>query len=185
MVADETTVDEMRELSRYEDLRSCANRAVWTIALQIRRLGEPMDREFVLRPISDAEWLIVSLDRLLQVARQINRITGGGQSAAIAAYEQALPNLRTARNIIAHLDEYLRGDGREKSISVGSLSTHTLGPSALVFGGLEFDLDAAQLVADQLFAAIQDKPPESFQRAKAAYQAAAQALQRTALARHR
>ncbi len=158
--------DEEREITRYEDLRSCANRALWTIDLQIRRLrnfaADPeTGNQFVLQPVSDAEFLILSLDRLLAVSRLIDPMTAGSLRPAMADFERQLPHLRPARNVVSHIDEYLSGKGKNKSVRVGALSVAVLDPNRLIFSDFEFNLDAAQSVAEALFSAIQSNVPVS------------------------
>ncbi len=159
------------EVARYEDLRSCANRTVWTIQLQIRRLRDSRNveagDEFVLQAVSDAEFLILALDRLLAVARQIDAITAGALSSAIAEYQRAFPNLRTARNVVSHMDEYLHGDGRDRSVRIGSLSTHVVDPDHLVFAGFEFNIREGFTAAERLFSSIRSNQPNSYRHAVA------------------
>ncbi|HEV8325530.1 MAG TPA: hypothetical protein VG389_28235 [Myxococcota bacterium] len=158
------------QVSQYEDLLSLANRAMWTIDLQVRRVrafatDPTVTSNFVLQPVSDAEFLIFSLDRLLGIARQIDTMTAGALRTALGEYERALPSLRRARNVIAHLDEYLRGDGRDQSVSVGSLSTTVLDAPNLQFAGLDFDLDAVMSAGGKLLAAIRSNPTEPYRKA--------------------
>lgn len=158
--------DEEREVARYEDLRSCANRTLWTIDLQIRRLRDfAVDLEsvnqFVLRQVSDTEFLILSLERLLAVSRLIDPMTADSLRPAIADFENMLPNLRLARNVISHIDEYLSGKGNDKSVRVGAISTYLFGHDIVEYSGFEFNLDAAQKVAEALFKAIQSNVPVS------------------------
>jgi hypothetical protein len=161
---------EEREVAQYEDLRSYANRMVWTINRQIRRLreslrgSEPND-DFVLQPVSEAEFLIVSLDRLLAVSSKINNIAAGALDDAISEYRLALPSLRAPRNVIAHLDDYLLGEGNDQSVRPGSLSVHEFGDAGVDYGGFKFDLGKALLAAEMLFGAVRRFPPLSYQKA--------------------
>lgn len=158
--------DEECEVARYEDLRSCASRTLWTIDLQIRRLrGFEVDfkpeNQFILQQVSDAEFLILSLDRLLAVSRLIDPMTEGLLQPAIADFENQLPNLRLARNVISHIDEYLSSKGKDKSVRVGAISTTLFSHDIVEYSGFEFNLDAAQTVAEALFKAIQSNVPVS------------------------
>jgi hypothetical protein len=161
---------EREEVATYEDLRSCANRMVWTIELQIERLresvsqGDSSDR-FVLRSVSEAEFLIVALDRLLAIARKIGRMAPSVLDEATSEYQRALPNLRTARNVIAHLDEYLSGGGRDTAVRPGALSLHRFDHDRVDFGGSEFGLGTALLAAQKLFATIRQCARPSYQKA--------------------
>jgi hypothetical protein len=162
--------EEEHEVSQYEDLRSCANRAMWTIDLQVCRLRnfDASLTDFVLQTVSDAELLLLMADRLLAVSRHIDRMTGGALKTAANEFEGNAPNLRQARNVVAHIDEYLQGDGKNKSIRVGSLSTHSLDVDRFSFAGLEFDFTKLLTSAQKLFTEIQSNPPTSFKKALAA-----------------
>jgi len=158
--------DEEREVAQYEDLRSAASRALWTIDLQIRRLRDfavdlESGNQFVLQQVSDAEFLILSLERLLAVSRLIDPMTAGSLQPAIADFENELPNLRLARNVISHIDEYLSGKGNDKSVRVGAISTSLFGHDIVEYSGFEFNLDTARTVAEALFKAIQSNVPIS------------------------
>jgi hypothetical protein len=158
--------DEEREVARYEDLRSCANRALWTIDLQIRRLRDfaadlEAGNQFVLQLVSDAEFLILSLERLLAVSRLIDPMTAGSLQPAIVDFERQLPHLHSARNVVSHIDEYLSDKGRNKSVRVGAISVTVFDHNRLVLSGFEFDLEGARSVAEALFSAIQSNVPIS------------------------
>lgn len=161
---------EEREVALYEDLRSYANRMVWTVELQIRRLREfSMDPGsvggFVLQAVSDAELLVVSLARLRLAACRVNELTRDAIAEAIVKYDAALPSLRTARNVIVHLDEYISGEGRVKSVPRPRLFVHSFGTEELDFTGYKFHLDKALSAAECLFSAIQANPPVGYLKA--------------------
>ena len=161
---------EGREVAHYEDLRSYANRMVWTIELQIGRLREfsadpDSAGDFVLQAVSDAEVLVVSLQRLRLAACRVNKMTGSSFPEELVEYDKELPNLRTARNKIAHLDEYILGDGKDKSVPRQRLFVHGFGTNELDFTGYKFQLDKALSAAQRLFSAIQAKPPASYTKA--------------------
>jgi hypothetical protein len=163
-MSDATT--EQSEVTRYEELRQQANRALWTIDRQIRRLREPVgDDLFVLGPISDAEWLIIQLDRFLCLARRVNELSAGALEKAINAFLVAIPELRNARNVIAHLDEYVVGGGRNPNVRPSQLSTHVIGDDEMTYGGFALGLAAALAASHELFAAIREHPPQSYRRA--------------------
>ncbi len=149
-----------QKLARYEDLRSCANRLLWTIHLQVTRIRQfdAGATEFVLQPVSDAEFLILSIDRFAAVARQIDDLTEGTISSSLDRLDAAAPNLKRARNVVAHIDNYLRGEGHDSSVRVGALSTHIFNESQMSFGGFDFDLCALMGAADGVFSAIQENP---------------------------
>jgi len=68
----------------------------------------------------------------------------------MADFERQLPHLRPARNVVSHIDEYLSGEGKNKSVRVGALSVAVLDRNRLVFSDFEFNLDAARSVAEAL-----------------------------------
>lgn len=165
-MVNEESENQEREAARYEDLRSIANRTMWTISLQIRRLRaftEDLDAgsEFVLQWVSDAEFLILSLDRFLAVSRRIEPMTGDSLRGAIGDYERELPNLRAARNVVSHMDEYLSGQGQNSFVRVGTLSVVVLDSDLLTFASFNFNLGSVQTVAEALFAAIRSTSPPS------------------------
>jgi len=163
--------DQEHEAGTYEDLRSLTNRLVWTVNLQVQRVREVFatapPASFALRPVSDAEFLVISLYRFLAAARQIDRLTGGSLAQPIAEFDAALPNLRAARNVVAHIDEYLTGDGRDRSVTVGQLVAHLFDDERLDFAGFELDLRAALSATENVFAAIRENPPTSLTKAVA------------------
>ena len=162
------TEDEQHEVGTYEDLRSLANRMVWTIHMQLQRLRDTAAdarADFVLQPVSDAEFLVLSLDRFAAAARRIDRIAAGALAEAIREFDGVLSNLRAARNVIAHTDEYLAGDGRNSTVTVGQLSAHVFDSGRLDFAGFEFDLEAIARTTSDVFKAIQENPPQSYTKA--------------------
>src|ERR1700674_2778162 len=87
-----------------------ANKAMLTIALQVRRLDsfEPEHENFVFRKLADWAFLIVSLCRL-QRAAEIATATERGVTEVIPAlvqFRNQVPGLKTMRDVSEHFDEY-------------------------------------------------------------------------------
>ena len=87
-----------------------ANKAMFTVALQVRRLDslEPEDENFVFRKHADWEFLIVSLYRL-QRAAQIVTATERGVTEVIPAlvqFRKQVPGQKTMRDVGEHFDDY-------------------------------------------------------------------------------
>ena len=160
-------LDEEQVVANYEELRHYANKAVWTIHLQIERLREPVgdDDPFVLRPISEFEWLVIQLDRLLSVARRVSKLSGGAQDEAITLFEDTIPKLRDVRNVVAHIDEYAVGRGNKAEPKPGTLACHLMGQDTFNFAGFPFNLNVVAEVSDKLFDAIKEFPPALYTKA--------------------
>ncbi len=76
--------------------------------------------------VSDAYLLVIALRNVLRAARLAREelITDAGRAAldqAITAFEETLPGVQSARDVLEHFDEYARGRG-------GPGKERTLGP---------------------------------------------------------
>ena len=69
---------------------------------------KPEDSEFQLRRWADFDFLIVALTRLRRaanIAKKVQQISPQ-ISAAVSAFDSALPHLKRLRDIAEHIDEY-------------------------------------------------------------------------------
>lgn len=106
--------------------------------------------------------LIIALHRLWTLAQRIDDLEPGKLGAAIASFEKRVPGLKNARDMIAHLDEYLVGKGRQRSIPVGGLRCHILKEDGIEFAGFAFNTNEALQASRELFSTIQLHPPSFY-----------------------
>ncbi|MEX2210674.1 MAG: hypothetical protein WD689_02785 [Gaiellaceae bacterium] len=142
---------------------SLTNEAMFTVALQIRRLGseEPEDKDFVMRWWADLQFLIVALRRLRRAAELAARVDDPSASVrkAIALFDAELPALRVMRNVGEHIDEYAVDHPRRhheeidrRQLQVGSWDGRVYRWLQDQSGEqLELDADRAKTAAEQLF----------------------------------
>ena len=145
--------------SAIERSMSLSNIAIFTVALQHRRIGttEPEDAEFLFRHWADFHFFIVALQRLrhsAKIATKVPKISSF-VSKAINKYDTDLPFLKTMRDVGEHIDEYAFNAGRNKSIyrqqlQVGSVTGNK------VFNWLDMDVDVDKAfdAAKNLFSSI-------------------------------
>jgi hypothetical protein len=136
---------------------SFANEAMWTVALQRRRVrsSEPEDEKFVFRQWVDLQFLITALWRLRRAAELACKVPPGGMVAeALRAFDDVLPHLRTMRNVGEHANDYVTGDGRHRSVSRHMLQVGTWDGTIYTWLGSSLDVDAAHDAAVKLFASI-------------------------------
>lgn len=143
----------------YERARRLANLAVWTVALQHRRLRttEPEDGEFLFRRWADFQFLIVALTRCRRaavLATKVARIEDS-MKAAIQAFDAALPMLKNMRDVAEHFDDYAVDEGWNQKVSRSSLEVGVFGEKAFEWLGYRLDADEALEAAQKLFSAIQ------------------------------
>ncbi len=89
---------------------SFVNEAMFTIALQHRRLrsSEPEDAVFVSRRWADLQFLIVAICRLRRATNIAARVPAfkAALSLPMKHFDDALPALKTMRDIGEHIDDY-------------------------------------------------------------------------------
>lgn len=90
----------------------------------------------------DLQFFIVALRRLRRAAELATRVAGQREAirAAIAAFDEATPDLRLLRNVGEHIDEYALGAGYEKSVRWRQLQVG--GWNGKTFRWLDIDLNA-------------------------------------------
>ncbi|GEM_PF-3206462 len=149
-----------RELAVYEDARNMANIAIWGVELQIKRLfGENEIDEFVLQPVVDFHFLVTSLNRLRQAAGMVSKISD--ISSNINKFDLQIPDLRTIRNILEHIDEYRVGKGRNKTVPKDCFQTILFGKNSINWAGYEINTSEALKASQELFATIHKVSPNN------------------------
>jgi hypothetical protein len=143
----------------YERARRLANIAVWTIALQHRRLRsiEPEDGEFLFRKWMDFQFLIVALTRLRRAGVLATKVPSikTDMEAALREFDAALPALNKMRNIAEHFDDYAMDVGRDSSVSRHSLEVGVVNETNFQWLDGELNSDVALASARRLFQALQ------------------------------
>lgn len=142
-----------------ERARSLANEAMFTVALQRRRVrsNEPEDDVFVMRSWADLQFFIVALRRLRRAAELAGLVTWAKDSLALALrnFDHALPQLSVMRNVGEHIDDYAVDSSKRRhkdvdrcSLQVGSWD------GTYQWLGKSLNIDVAHKAAFTLFAAI-------------------------------
>jgi hypothetical protein len=145
----------------YERARRLANKSLWAIDLQCRRLNstEAEDTEFVFRKWTDFDFLIVSLTRLRRAAQLAASVpeVHSPLSVALGEFDRSLPHLKKMRDVAEHIDDYAKDIGRDKSIHRRSLEASSLNDDGPELEWLEGNLNsqAALSASQKLFSAIQ------------------------------
>lgn len=152
-----------------ERAKSLCNRAVFTIALQRRRLRsvEPEDDTFIFRKWADFEFLIVALRRLRRAAGLAARPSHlrPAIEAATAEFDAALPGLVTMRDVGEHIDDYaLKAPTRHhRNVIPGQLQVGSLDETVFDWLGHQLDTDVALAAAEKLFSAVRLAAEQQFQ----------------------
>ena len=121
-----------------------ANRAMFTIQMQVRRIGdsEPEDVSFLGRQMADFEFLVVAASRLRRAGNLAKKAqeTSGKIANALAAFDNAIPELKKFRDIAEHIDEYSVDDGWDKSIERQYLENFAVTNGGKTFTWLDLSL---------------------------------------------
>jgi hypothetical protein len=149
-----------------ERARRLANVELHTIALQRRRLAteEPEDERFVMRWWADLQFLIVALRRFrrsVEIAARIPAIAAD-VTAAVAAFDRAVPSLTLMRNIGEHIDAYAIDHPKRHVKTVDRRQLEVGWWDGTTFSWLqrpdgvtcELNVDTALRAAEQLFQAL-------------------------------
>ncbi len=126
-----------------------ANRAMFTIQMQVRRIGssEPEDSSFLGRRIADFEFLVVAATRLRRAGNLAKKAkeTNGTIANALSAFDNALPELKKLRDIAEHIDEYSVDDGWDKSIERQYLENFAVTNGGKTFTWLDCSINVDEL----------------------------------------
>jgi hypothetical protein len=143
-----------------ERARSLANEAMFTVALQRRRIRskEPEDAAFVMRWWADLQFFVVALRRLRRAAELASRVERAKDSlsAALRAFDDALPQLTVMRNVGEHIDDYAVDSPkrRHKGVSRQGLQVGTWDGTTYEWLGESLNVDVAHDAAHTLFVAV-------------------------------
>lgn len=143
-----------------ERARSLANEAMFTVALQRRRIrsDEPEDDVFVMRWWADLQFFIVALRRLRRAAELAGRVASVKDRLVLAlrTFDDALPHLSVMRNVGEHIDDYAVGNPkrRHKHVDRRSLQAGNWDGVTYQWLGESLNIDVAHDAARQLFSAI-------------------------------
>ena len=155
--------DEPSPAATLERAASLVNEALWTVALQRRRLrtSEPEDEDFIFRPWADWQFFVVALTRARQGAMIATRVDDVSDAvrAAIRRFDDAVPGLRVLRNVAEHIDEYaVDSDKRHHGhVSRRGLQVGQWDETQLIWyldGPYVLNADSALAAAEDLFAAV-------------------------------
>lgn len=137
-----------------------ANQEMFTISLQCRRLRstEPEDETFVFRWWADLQFLIVALRRLYRAAELAGQVPSAKKtiSAALENFDDALPCLRTMRNVGEHIEDYALSRGRNKDVKRGSLQVGGWDGTTYTWLGKSLNIDEAHDAAEKLFSVVRN-----------------------------
>ena len=121
-------VESVDTIAILERAHSLANEAMFTVALQCRRIKtvEPEDETFIFRWWVDFQFLILALCRLrraVKIAHKVLAITGDVK-IALHKFDRALPHLIRLRNVGELIDEYVV-DSESRHVSVFQSNPHS------------------------------------------------------------
>ena len=113
---------------------------------------------FILRWWADLQFLIVALSRLrrsAQIAQSVATASAAIESA-IREFDQALPCLKTMRNIGEHVESYAVDDPKRhnKSVSHSQLQVGQWDGTVYVWLGESLNIDVALDAAQKLLGAV-------------------------------
>jgi hypothetical protein len=147
-------------LSKLERAKSLATEAMYTVALQHRRIKtiEPEDEVFVMRVFVDLQFLILVLNRLQNAVLLLSEETETKDdiTAMVLAFENALPHLKHLRNIIEHGDEYATGKGKNKKYLKDGVQVMSFDGETFIWFGKVYNVDTALRSAEILYSAFLD-----------------------------
>lgn len=145
-----------------ERAKSLANEAMFTVALQRRRIrsDEPEDNVFVMRWWADLQFFIVALRRLRRAAELACKVSSAkpGLVLAVKAFDGVLPCLSVMRNVGEHIEDYAVDEGRDSRIDRRQIQVGTFDGVKYEWLGKSLNIDVAHDAAAELFAAISAAP---------------------------
>lgn len=152
--------DKPSDASNLERAKSLCNTAMFTIALQYRRLGtvEPEDKIFLFRELADFHFMITALTYLRKAATIAAKVPTikKGVNRAIKEFDTALPALTKMRDVLEHIDDYALNKGKHTDVQRQDLQVATWGSGTYDWLGIKFNAGAALAAAERLFKSIID-----------------------------
>jgi hypothetical protein len=144
--------------AKIERAFSLANEAMFTVALQVRRLrsSEPEDETFVFRWWADLQFLIVALRRLRRIANLSLKLSTWDDRLrdACRKFDATLEGLNVMRNVGEHLDDYASDAGWKKSIGRRQLQVGSWDGTTYTWLDRKLNVDVARAATEKLFDAI-------------------------------
>ncbi len=141
-----------------ERAKSFCNRACFTVALQRRRAQgvEPEDKTFLFRVEADLRFMLVALRQIRRAAELATKVAGVSPDlqVAIAAFDTRLPALSRMRNVEQHMDDYVLGKGRDKTVIRGQLQVNAWDGKVFHWLDETLDVEEAERAAVDLFAVV-------------------------------
>jgi hypothetical protein len=144
-----------------ERVRSLANEAMFTVALQYRRLNtvEPEDEMFVMRWWADLQFMILALCRLRRAMKIACKVPAVAEDikAALGNFDDALPHLSSLRNVGEHIDEYAvdSSSRHDKTVSREQIQVGTWDGIVYEWLGARLKMHDALIAAEELIGALQ------------------------------
>jgi hypothetical protein len=132
------------EISVLEDSRYFVNRAVEALNLQMRRLENYKleDADAFWDYLADSHFYIVALKRLRQAmlsSRKIPKVWNELKKE-FAVFDKTISDAIQMRDILEHIDEYLKNAGKNPHIKNSTLYSICFDdPDCLTWGDLKFD----------------------------------------------
>lgn len=143
-----------------ERARSLANEAMFTVALQRRRIrsNEPEDEVFVMRRWADLQFFVVALRRLRRVAELAGRVPSVKDSMVLALqnFDDVLPQLSMMRNVGEHVDDFAVDSSKRRYKQLDRRSLHVGSWDGVRYQwlGESLNIDVAHDAARKLLSAI-------------------------------
>lgn len=146
------------DAATYERARRLANVALWTSAIQRRRLSteEPEDAKFPLRARVDFDLFVVALSRLRRAAVLALKVGSikPKMKDALGKFDAAVPHLKTMRDVAEHIDDYAIDSGRDSTISRRELEVSIRTGDTWEWLGHTIEVEKAFVAAVHLFEAL-------------------------------
>lgn len=141
--------------------KSLCNEAMFAVDLQHERLKNKTVADDVqfFHKWADIQFLIVALRRLRRAASIAGRVASckPNVDTALAAFDAALPHLRTMRNVGEHIDDYANDSkARREKVARGELQVVQWDDSHVRWLGGELDFGVALDTASRLNTAIKE-----------------------------
>ncbi len=159
-------VERVDTIAILERAHSLANEAMFTVALQCRRIKtvEPEDETFIFRWWVDFQFLILALCRLrraVKIAHKVPAITGDVK-VALHKFDRALPHLIRLRNVGEHIDEYVvdSESRHDKTVEHKGLQVGNWNGTIYEWLDIQLNVHDALVAAEELYGVLQSASKE-------------------------
>jgi len=137
---------------------SLANEAMFTIAMQCRRLSVRRTRRSRIHSalVADLQFLLIVLHRLRIAANVARKARGVSIDADIKKFDEALPHLKIMRDVGEHVDVYAVDSSKRhnKEVSRRAVQMGTWDGVTFSWLGRDLNIDTARAAAEALFFAV-------------------------------